>query len=366
MAEFMPEWQIDLTDVSKSYGNVVGLAPTSIQVRKGEFFSLLGPSGCGKSTLLKLIAGFEEPTTGRILVGGQDMGGIPPERRRIGFVFQNYALFPNMNVFENIAFGLRARRAGNVAETVERALEMVELSGLSTRRPTELSGGQQQRVALARAIAIKPEVLLLDEPLAALDKKLRQSMQRKLVELQRELDITTIFVTHDQEEALTMSDRVAVFSAERHSVEQIGTPKEIYRRPTSEMVTTFLGHSNLVHDTIAKRASDSTVITNQGFEILGSGQAGDRLSFSLRPESIDILGAAAEQQAGQQLMRGKVTHVTFLGDGQMYEVEVGHDTTLKVRTLDKGEDEFQIGQTVWLRWPTKAGLALISSAEGQS
>jgi spermidine/putrescine ABC transporter ATP-binding subunit len=346
--------QIELNNVSKSYGEVVGLAPTDLKVLKGEFFSLLGPSGCGKSTLLKIIAGFEAASTGKVSVGGVEMTGIPPERRRIGFVFQNYALFPHMSVFENVAFGLRARRAHDIDRTVRSALEMVELSYLSSRRPTELSGGQQQRVALARAIAIEPDVLLLDEPLAALDKQLRQTMQRKLVELQRHLGITTIFVTHDQEEALTMSDRVAVMSSEKHSIEQIGTPRDIYRSPRSRMVSMFLGHSNVIQDRVVARDGGGVATTKRGFKFPSDQVLSDEnVTFSLRPERITI-SADAPEIPHECTVNGTISDIVFLGDGQMYYVAVSEDLVLKVRSLDDGSSELTRGQQVWLSWSTDA------------
>src|SRR5438876_7350568 len=242
----MPGGEVRLVGLEKRFGEVTAVDGVDLQVAAGEFFSLLGPSGCGKTTTLRLIAGFEQPTAGRIELDGVDMAQVPPHRRRVNTVFQSYALFPHLNVFDNVAFGLRFREVSKPERhrMVTAALGLVQLEGFERRRPSQLSGGQQQRVALARALILNPSVLLLDEPLGALDAKLRKALQVELKALQEEVGITFVYVTHDQEEALTMSDRIAVMSAGR--VMQVGTPTEIYEEPQSEYVADFLGVSNVM------------------------------------------------------------------------------------------------------------------------
>ena len=248
---------IDVRNAVKRFGAVIALAGVSLTIRDNEFFTLLGPSGCGKTTLLRLIAGFEEITAGEILLYGEDMGALPPNRRPINTVFQHYALFPHMTVAENVAFGMR--RLGwskaEIEEQTARILDLVKLGELAARRPAQLSGGQQQRVALARAMAPRPTVLLLDEPLSALDLKLRQAMRMELKQIQKETGITFVFVTHDQEEALTMSDRIAVMSA--GEIRQVGTPREIYEAPIDRFVADFIGETNIL-DVTVERGPDGT------------------------------------------------------------------------------------------------------------
>jgi len=241
---------IELVGVEKQFASVAGdvraVEHVDLRIDEGEFFSLLGPSGCGKTTTLRMIAGFEEPTNGQILLHGRDMVGVPPYRRDVNMVFQQYALFPHMDVFENVAFGLRRKKVpkDEIRRRVTETLQLVELEGREKRRPRQLSGGQQQRVALARALVNRPRALLLDEPLGALDLKLRQAMQLELKRIQREVGITFVYVTHDQEEALTMSDRLVVMNAGR--IEQLGSPRELYERPGTRFVANFIGTSNIV------------------------------------------------------------------------------------------------------------------------
>ncbi|HET9498408.1 MAG TPA: spermidine/putrescine ABC transporter ATP-binding protein, partial [Candidatus Limnocylindria bacterium] len=237
----MPDVDVRLEHVSKSFGETVAVDDLSLEIWRGEFFSMLGPSGCGKTTTLRMIGGFEEPTSGTVYLGDQDVTGLPPFKRNVNTVFQNYALFPHLSIYENVAFGLRRKKVADaeIKTRVGEMLELVELPGFEQRKPTMLSGGQQQRVALARALINHPQVLLLDEPLGALDLKLRKQMQIELKRIQSEVGITFIYVTHDQEEAMTMSDRIAVM---RHGkIEQLGTPEELYERPTTAFVAGFLG-----------------------------------------------------------------------------------------------------------------------------
>src|SRR4051812_33175175 len=256
---------VQLQDVRKEFGELVAVQRLNLEIAAGEFFSIIGPSGCGKTTTLRMIAGFEEPTSGRISVGGRDVTNVRPYRRPVNTVFQSYALFQHLDVYENVAFGLReARRpAAEIRERVDAAIALVQLGGREKARPSQLSGGQQQRVALARAVVNRPEVLLLDEPLGALDLKLRQEMQVELKRIQGEVGITFVYVTHDQEEALTMSDRLAVFRAGR--IEQVGTPAEVYEHPANEFVAGFVGVSNVVER--------------------------DGRRFTIRPEKIRLLAA---------------------------------------------------------------------------
>jgi len=294
-----------LSGVTKVFpGGTRAVDAIDLAIGEGEFFSLLGPSGCGKTTTLRMIAGFETPDAGRIHVGGEDMTPLPPERRGMGMVFQNYALFPHRSVAENVAFGLRMRKAPREEQVrrVRDALAMVRLQGLEDRRPSQLSGGQQQRVALARAIVIDPTVLLCDEPLGALDKKLRQAMQFELKALHRRLGLTLVYVTHDQEEALTMSDRIAVMRAGR--IAQLGAPREIYDRPTSRFVADFIGDTNILEGT----ASGDLLQLEGWASPLPTRRPPGPCAVALRPERVR-LGAP-----GQGLVDARVEEANFLGD----------------------------------------------------
>jgi spermidine/putrescine transport system ATP-binding protein len=296
---------------------VVALDDVSIRIRKGEFFTLLGPSGCGKTTLLRLIAGFETPTSGRILLNGRDITDAPPNRRPVNTVFQSYALFPHLTVRQNVAFGLQmlGRPKSEIAETVERVLALVRLGEMADRKSQQLSGGQQQRVALARALAPSPEVLLLDEPLSALDLKLRKEMQTELKRLQSELGITFIFVTHDQEEALTMSDRIGVMSAGR--LLQTGTPREIYERPVNRFVADFIGETNF----IPVRVEAGAALLPGGVRLPVAEAPGEgAMTLTIRPEGLRIVpeGSAASLSADveQSVYFGTDSHVHLvLSDG---------------------------------------------------
>ena len=292
MADPIPGVKFDV--VEKNFGGFQALKPLSLQIKKGELFSLLGPSGCGKTTTLRLIAGFEQPSAGRVWIGADDVTGDPAYRRNFGMVFQNFALFPHLTVNQNVAFGLEMRRVSK-AETVKRvshALDLVSLGHLGERYPAELSGGQQQLVALARAIIFEPEVLLLDEPLSALDKMLRDQMQIEIRDLQQRLGITTVFVTHDQEEALTMSDRVAVM--QDGQLLQVGSPREIYERPQTEFVATFLGAANLLEGKVVSLQGQNleVLIGDQRTQARPSAghslQVGNKVMLSLRPERVRL------------------------------------------------------------------------------
>ena len=319
---------IRLEEVTKTFdGKVVAVDAVTLDIRAGEFFSLLGPSGCGKTTSLRMIAGFERPDSGRVHVGGQDITDVPVHRRDMGMVFQSYALFPHRTVAENVAFGLRMRDVPKpeIARRVASALAQVALTGLEERKPGQLSGGQQQRVALARALVIEPRVLLCDEPLGALDRKLRQQMQFELKELQQRLGVTLVFVTHDQEEALAMSDRIAVMNKGR--VEQIGAPTEIYERPRTRFVADFIGEINLLDDGPHPRA--------------------------LRPEKIRLVSAPGARFAGT------IETANFLGGATLYRVRTADDRSFLARETHAGERSPRTaGDTVGLAWNDADTVAL--------
>lgn len=359
---------LQLKGVSKKYGDFVALHPTDLAVRKGEFLTLLGPSGSGKTTLLMAIAGFIKPTTGKIALGEQDITSIGPENRNFGVVFQGYALFPHMSVWDNVWFPLRARNISKeqAATAVDEALGMMELTEYAHRRPSELSGGQQQRVALARALVYKPGVLLLDEPLSALDKALRKTLQTELKELHNKVGTTFIYVTHDQEEALSMSDRIAILR--RGQIQQIGTPKELYYKPCSYFVAGFLGRTNFIEGQIQQHQGDYvTVETPLGVvkglnRVQNNGQAGREVLVAIRPEHI-MLGD--DQPDYDFVAQGKVSDSIFLGDRIDLTVEIAGLSLMALGNSDKaetGQDNWRPNHTVWLGWD--AQHALVLDAEG--
>jgi putative spermidine/putrescine transport system ATP-binding protein len=343
--------RIDIIAVTKSYdGNIRAVDAVDIGIREGEFFSLLGPSGCGKTTTLRMIAGFETPTAGRIEVGGADVTHVPAHKRDMGMVFQNYALFPHRSVGENVGFGLRMRGMdrGTIARKVADALAQMELVGYEDRRPGQLSGGQQQRVALARAIVIEPRVLLCDEPLGALDKKLRQAMQFELKQLQRKLGLTMVFVTHDQEEALAMSDRIAVMNAGK--VEQIGTPSDIYDRPGTRFVADFIGDTNLFRGEVIHAGGKCLLQVDPALsiELAAPIEATGPLSIALRPEKIRL---AAPSNATGHGLDGVVESANFQGGAVLYRIEAAGGRRLLAQQPNNGAHAlFQAGAAVALRW----------------
>lgn len=302
---------LEIAHLQKSFGTGYAVQGFNLSVGKGEFISFLGPSGCGKTTTLRMIAGFETPTSGTIRIDGRDIISLPPNQRKIGMVFQSYALFPNMSVEENVAFGLKVARrpAQEIASRVEEMLTLIGLPHLGKRYPYQLSGGQQQRVALARALAPKPQILLLDEPLSALDAKIRVSLRDEIRAVQRELGITTIYVTHDQEEALSMSDRIVVMHDGR--VEQIGTPSDIYNRPASRFVASFIGTLNVLQARIVDPATGHVTLDGQSIMLpvsLSHAAAGSTCTLAMRPETISLGG---ESDHGQ--LQGHIDEVNFLG-----------------------------------------------------
>ena len=348
---------IEIAGVSKVYdGGVRAVDAVAMDIRQGEFFSLLGPSGCGKTTTLRMIAGFETPSAGAIRVDGTDITHVPAHRRDMGMVFQNYALFPHRTVKENVAFGLRMRGLdkATIASKVSAALAMVELTGMEDRRPGQLSGGQQQRVALARAIVIEPRVLLCDEPLGALDKKLRQQMQFELKQLQKTLGLTLVFVTHDQEEALAMSDRIAVMNGGR--VEQIGTPVEIYDRPTTRFVADFIGDTNIFRgERVATMAGPGLAVGKGLILTLPASAPAEGtgvLSVALRPEKLRLTAAGElAGRAAHACAQGQVESTNFLGGAVLYRIALSNGHRILAQQPNAGANRlFAPGNTVALDW----------------
>ena len=351
---------IELSGVVKVFqarGEVVtAVAGVDLDIREGEFFSLLGPSGCGKTTTLRMIAGFEEPTQGVIRLHGRDVTNVSPNKRDVNMVFQSYALFPHMNVFENVAFGLRRKAVAKpeITRRVGEMLDIVDMAGRSERRPRELSGGQQQRVALARALVNNPRALLLDEPLGALDLKLRQAMQVELKRIQREVGITFVYVTHDQDEALTMSDRIAVMND--GSIEHLGTPREIYEHPRTRFVAGFIGTSNLLTGTVTRLDGDHAVIRISPDEQIivpvqdRAVSEGSRLELTVRPEKIDLTAERPSREGC--VLRGTVTEVVYLGTSTNFSVttSAGADVVVFQQNSASAGDMAARGDSVWLSW----------------
>jgi spermidine/putrescine transport system ATP-binding protein len=351
---------IEYRDVVKQFGPVLAVDHVSLQIRQGEFFSLLGPSGCGKTTTLRMAAGFETPTQGAIFIDDQLQNPLPPYRRPVNTVFQQYALFPHMTVFQNVAFGLEMERVTTSEKwrRVMAMLEMVQLNGLESRRPPQLSGGQQQRVALARALVKKPKVLLLDEPLGALDLKLRKAMQLELKALQNQVGITFIYVTHDQEEALTMSDRIAVMRD--GVVLQVGTPMEVYERPNNRFVADFIGETNFIPGKITSLDDPLRISLADGIQVLAEqGEVGLALHetavVSIRPEKISLFHPdQAPATTGRNIARilGRVQQAIYLGTDTRYLVQVSPQVSLvaRLQNLDGTENRFHPGEPVEIRW----------------
>ncbi len=337
----MSEPTVRLDAVSKAFGEFVAVRELDLEIDQGEFFTLLGPSGCGKTTTLRMVAGFEEPTSGRVLIDGEDVAGLPPHKRPTNTVFQSYALFPHLTVGENVAFGLRRHRVAKdeIERRVQEELDRVGLPAESNRRPNQLSGGQQQRVALARALVNRPKVLLLDEPLGALDLKLRKGLQLELKRIQNEVGITFVYVTHDQEEALTMSDRIAVMNHGR--VEQIDTPEAVYERPATAFVAGFIGVSNLMPGTISSVADGRAALrldTGAEFEAAADGlQAGERAYAVVRPEKLRIEAADAAAANGQPSVEGMVEASVYVGTAT--QIVVGLSENVRMTVLVPNADE---------------------------
>ena len=367
---------VEIVDVTKRFGEVVAVDHMDLRIAHGEFYSLLGPSGCGKTTTLRMIAGFEQPTEGEILLAGQPIAGVPPYRRNVNTVFQHYALFPHMNVAQNVGYGLRQRKVTKAEETrrVGEALELVRLGGYGARRVWEMSGGQQQRVALARALVNRPTVLLLDEPLGALDLKLRKEMQLELKALQREVGITFVYVTHDQEEALTMSDTIVVMRDGR--IQQQGGPNELYEHPVNHFVAGFIGSSNFLKGTLAGGADEAgraTVRTERGLDLNGyvtdreaEPTAGTEITVAIRPERMEVRparDAAGASSPGWHEIPGTIHQGTYLGDQTEYRIETDQAGEIIVRRQNAAGTGGALGagpgDAVVVRWHEEANLILV-------
>ncbi|MBZ8135081.1 ABC transporter ATP-binding protein [Afifella sp. IM 167] len=364
---------IELRNVTKRFGEFTAVDNQSLTVYEREFFALLGPSGCGKTTLLRMMAGFEEPSEGEILLEGQPLTGVPPHRRPVNMMFQSYALFPHMNVADNIAFGLKQEGMGkaDIAQRVAEMLRLVKLEEFSARKPSQLSGGQQQRVALARALAKRPKVLLLDEPLGALDKKLREETQFELADLQQDLGLTFVIVTHDQEEAMTMADRIAVMDHGR--IIQVATPAEIYEAPATRYIADFVGDVNIFEGTAEPLAGGGLrIATSAGFAVevaaAPNGAAaparGDTVWFAIRPEKMVISHdrpAGAKEGTAPNLIEGEVWDIGYLGDVSIYNVRLASGDVVRATRLNADrevERPITWEDRVWISWRADAGIVL--------
>jgi putative spermidine/putrescine transport system ATP-binding protein len=354
---------LSLEAVEKKYGELAALVRTDLDVRPGEFFGLIGPSGSGKSTLLGMIAGFVPPSGGRILLNGTDIVSLPPYRRNLGMVFQNYALFPHMTVAENIAFPLRMRKLqrGEIETRVRRMLEIVRLAGLGERTPAQLSGGQQQRVALARAASYDPSLLLMDEPLGALDKNLREEMQYEIKRFHREIGATVLYVTHDQDEAATMSDRIAILN--QGCIVQVGRPRELYEAPATSFVASFLGEANLFEVAAVSQSSPPRlrVDTKDGLTLSANQHAHFEAGavICVRPEAIQIAKSAG---AAANVLAGRVLDVVYTAGSLRYRVEVaGGRVVLVRRPLQRQAAVMEVGSPVYLSWDVSDTILVPSS-----
>lgn len=339
---------IQLSDVNKFYGDVHVIRDLDLEVEEGEFFTMLGSSGCGKTTTLRMVAGFEQPTSGTVTLDGEDMADVAPNRRDVNTVFQSYALFPHMTVFDNVAYGLRLRRVpkDEVARRVGEMLDLVQMGGFERRRPAQLSGGQRQRVAIARALVNRPKVLLLDEPLGALDLKLRKQMQLELKRLQRRLGITFVYVTHDQEEALSMSDRIAIMNA--GILEQVGTPTEIYEEPATRFVATFIGETNIFEALVSGVSGDLASLALESGEAVVRAhgcEAGVMASVSVRPERVSLDDEPRDGFA----LPGVVSDRVYVGSAVKLVVELGNGQEVRVERL-AGDADVPLGSRVFLSW----------------
>jgi spermidine/putrescine transport system ATP-binding protein len=367
-------YAVELRNVTKRFPGpaggtereVVAVDEVTLRILDGEFFSLLGPSGCGKTTSLRMIAGFEHPTTGEVFIHGRAMGLTPAHQRNTNMVFQNYALFPHMTVARNVAFGLEMKKVpkGEIGRRVQAALAMVRLDGFGARRPDQLSGGQQQRIALARALVNRPEVLLLDEPLGALDLKLRKEMQIELKTLQREVSITFVYVTHDQEEALTMSDRIAVMHEGR--VLQVGSPAEVYERPSNRFVADFIGESNFLSGTVREQREQlATVLVDGVLPVIvqtdGALVQGQDVTVAVRPERIRLLARPVPEEPNS--FPAKVDQVVYVGTDTRFRVRLSEEVSLAVREQNvdsaAGVELGSADQRVYAVWSVDAGRILL-------
>ncbi len=358
---------LTISSIRKEFDGFVAVDDVDLTIKRGEIFALLGGSGCGKSTLLRMLAGFEKPTAGKITLEGVDIVDIPPYRRQLNMMFQSYALFPHMSVFENVAFGLRreGKPKNEIVQRVTEMLALVRMESFGTRKPHQLSGGQQQRVALARSLAKGPKILLLDEPMGALDKKLRSHMQLELVNIIERLGVTCVMVTHDQEEAMTMANRIAIMDAGR--IRQIGPPDEIYEQPNCRFTASFIGSVNMIEGTIKEDEKDYVVIESPQIPhgvYLGhgvSGFEGQAVGFALRPEKVAISKDEPEGQYNKA--QGVIQDIAYFGSHSVYHVRLPSGLMLMANYLNSlrwASENFTWNDTIWLSWSENSGVVLTS------
>jgi len=354
-----------LVGLTKRFGSFKAVDNLDLVIPQGSFFALLGASGCGKTTTLRMVSGLEDPTAGQIFLGDEDVTDTKPYRRPVNTVFQNYALFPHLDIFENVAFGLRRRGFKSVKPQVEAMLELVELGHLARRKPTQLSGGQQQRIALARALINQPQVLLLDEPLGALDLKLRRTMQIELKRIQTEVGLTFVHVTHDQEEAMTMADTIAVMNHGR--IEQMGSPAELYENPNTTFVANFLGQSNLIPGTVAGTSGDVVTVTAHGRKLTLDAKrcraTTGPIILGVRPEKVQLAETEAEVPAGFNALSGTVSDASFIGVSTQYLVKLPSGQELAVFEQNTGRAIHRPGSEVVVYWDPSQGFGLDGSQD---
>jgi len=359
---------LELKGIRKEFPGFVAVDNLDLKIPAGEFFALLGPSGCGKTTTLRMIAGLESPTQGEILLGGKDIAGMKPHERPVNTVFQNYALFPHMSVLENVAFGIRQRKVAEPLPQAEKALAMVELEHLAQRRPQQLSGGQQQRVALARALVNRPSLLLLDEPLGALDLKLRRQMQIELKAIQMEVGLTFLHVTHDQEEAMDMADTVAVMN--NGNIEQLGAPEVLYERPKTAFVAKFLGQSNIFIGKVAESNSETTSIDFNGKKITGltsrSEKHSGKIAIGVRPEKTNFHEEEPAANSGLNILGpGEITDIRFTGVSNQYQIDIPNVGEITVFAQNVGRSPvIELGAKVFVSWKVEHSFGLADLPSG--
>jgi spermidine/putrescine ABC transporter ATP-binding subunit len=367
---------ISFRNITKRWGSTVAVDNVSLDIEPGEFFALLGPSGCGKTTLLRMLAGLEIPTDGHVLIDGQDMAEIPPNKRAVNMVFQSYAVFPHMTVADNVAYGLKIDGVPKPERErrVQEALELVQLGALGARMPDQLSGGQRQRVALARALVKKPKVLLLDEPLSALDAKLREAMRFELSQLQQKVGITFIMVTHDQDEALAIACRIAVMN--KGQIAQLGTPSDLYEFPGSRFVADFLGSVNMFEGTLSKDEPDEATVSCPELDPYPiyiphgvSGSKGSTVWVAIRPEKLtlhkdgDTAPSPHECPSGCNIAKGEIKDVSYLGDISIYHIELGSGRLIRVSRPNRSrweQENFSTGDKIWISWDGSSPIVLQS------
>lgn len=359
-----PQWDIEILNVTKQFAETKAVDDMTLRIERGKFYSFLGPSGCGKTTTLRMIAGFEEPTMGEIRIAGKNVEGLPPFKRNVNTVFQSYALFPHMNVYDNVAYGLKQAHVppDQLKKRVTEALAMVRLSGREKSFPKQMSGGQQQRVALARALVNRPQVLLLDEPLGALDLKLRKAMQLELKSLQTQVGITFIYVTHDQEEALTMSDYIAVMNAGK--ILQLGRATEIYEEPATKFVADFIGESNFINGHVRELNGDTVRVDANALSVVAAAnpglRAGQDVIIAIRPER--MLLSPSKMEPLINTYPGKIQELVYSGSTTMYQVRVNDQVVLNVREANVGNaasvSDLHVGDSVWVHWEPQTARVL--------